>query len=96
MGQDLVSKRQNIAVNAVIYSTQLIDGLRGLLALKEERGKLGLDFQDSDFENREDLKHITAPMLGTLFDFVIPNVEKNYLDSENSGRNQQILLQVRR
>lgn len=92
---DLVSKRNGIAEKGIIYATQLVDALNGLKNLREERQKLGADFQDSDFVGT-DLAHVSAGQLGTLFDFVVPSLDANYQDVANGERNKQILLQVRK
>jgi len=94
MAQDLTAKRLNVASKAMTAATQLVDALNVLLELKEERAVFGGDFQDSDFASTA-LKHVTASMVGTLFDFVVPSLNTNYLDAGNSGRNKQILLQMR-
>lgn len=94
MAQDILAKRLNIAAKAVAASTQIVDALNTLLALKDERAKLTQDFQSADFDN-SNLKHLTAGMIGTLFDFVVPSLETNYIDTANGERNKQILLQVR-
>lgn len=93
MAQDLTQKRQNIATNAVIYGTQLVNAINGLLELQAQRGVLSQDFQDSDFSTT-DLKHLTSGMLGTLFDFVVPSLNTNFVDVANAGRNKQILRQI--
>lgn len=95
MSQNLVPKRQNIARNAIDLSTQLVNAINGLLALKDERAKLGQDFQDTDFVGTG-LEQCTAGMIGTLFDFVVPSLQTNYEDAGNGARNKQILLQVRK
>lgn len=95
MSQDLVRKKQNLAASAIAYSTQLVDALNGLQALALERAVLGEDFQDSDFVT-PDLGHLTAGIVGTLFDFVVPSLQANYEDNVNAGRNRQILLQMRK
>lgn len=94
MAQDLKQKRVNLAMNAVFYSTQLVDALNGLAQIKAERGYLGEDFQDEDFTGV--LAHLTPGMVGTLFDFVLPSLQANLEDQANAGRNKQILLQVRK
>lgn len=95
MSQNLRDKRQNITKNAIIYSTQLVDALNGLLELQAERALLAEDFQDTDF-NDNGLNHITAGMIGNLFDFVTPSLAQNFMDDADGGRNRQILLQMRR
>lgn len=94
MAQDLTIKRQKIAESAMSASAQIVDALNTLLVLKEQRAKLDQDFQESDFV--AGLNHVTPNMMGTLFDFVVPSLQSNYLDVPNGGRNQQILLQVRK
>lgn len=94
MAVDEISKRQNIASKAVTAATALVDALNSLLDVKTQRDKLVSPFVDSDFTGTA-LKQIDAAMIGQLFDFVIPSLQTNYLDVANSGRNQQILLQVR-
>lgn len=94
MAQDLTTKRQTIINNAMAASTELVDALNKLLVLKEQRAELDQDFQAADFVSG--LDHATAAMMGVLFDFVVPSLQTNYLDVANGGRNQQILLQVRK
>lgn len=94
MAQDLTQKRVNLATNAVFYSSQLIDALNGLAQLKTDRAFLSQDFQDADFTGG--LSHLTPGMVGTLFDFVLPSLQTAIEDSANSGRNKQILSQVRK
>jgi hypothetical protein len=94
MAQDLTTKRQTIINNAMVASADLVDALNKLLVLKEQRAELDQDFQEADFI--AGLNHATAAMMGTLFDFVVPSLQTNYLDVANGGRNQQILLQVRK
>jgi hypothetical protein len=94
MAQDITAKRQNVASRAVAAATQIVDALNVLLELKDERAQFNGDFQDSDFAGTA-LKQLTAAMVGTLFDFVVPSLQTNYLDAGNGGRNKQILLQVR-
>ncbi len=95
MAQDLTNKRQNLASRAVAAVAQFTDALYALLELKDERSKLVSDFVDADFAGT-DLKHVTAAQMGTLFDFVVPSLQTNYLDAGNGARNEQILLQLRR
>lgn len=91
---DEISKRRNLAIKAVDAATQFVDSLNTLLELRQERSNLVDVFIDSDFATAE-LEHVDAGMLGVLFDFVVPNLETNYTDTANGGRNKQILLQVR-
>jgi hypothetical protein len=100
MAQDISQQRFNVGVKAMNASVALVDALNTLLELKEQRGKFEADFQDTDFQSNGSTKHLTAAMMGTLFDFVVPALQTTYLDtsvpaSTNGGRNQQILLQVR-
>jgi len=94
MAQDLTAKRQNIINAAMSAAAQLTDALNLLLVLKEQRAELDQDFQEADFTSS--LSHATPGMMGSLFDFVVPSLQTNYLDVANGGRNQQILLQVRK
>lgn len=96
MSQDLSSKRQNIARNAIVCSQQFVDALNGLLELKDERAKLGSPFSDTDFAGIDGLKHLTAGIIDVLFDDVVPSLQANYVDSGNGGRNEQNLLQMRK
>lgn len=91
---DIVQKRQNMEAKAAFYATQLDDALLGLAAIKIERAKLSQDFQDSDFV-RSDIKHMDAGMVGTFFDFCLPTFQATYTDTGNSGRNTQIIQQMR-
>lgn len=95
MAVDLVAKRQNLAAQVVDLSAKFTDALYALQQLADERSKLQEPFADSDFTGT-DLKHLDAATLGTLFDFVIPAFVTTYRDTGNGGRNEQILLQVRR
>jgi hypothetical protein len=92
---EYIAKRQNLASRAVDLATKFTDALYGLQLLMDERAKLPEDFQDSDFTGT-DLAHLDAGMLGSLFDFVMPSFLTTYTDQANGGRNEQILLQVRR
>jgi hypothetical protein len=94
MAQDLTLKRQNMAIAAINASTQLVDALNELLALRAEHSKLGEDFQVGDFVGV--LAHLTPGICGQLFDFVIPSLEVNFTDTANGERNKQILLQMRK
>lgn len=93
---DTAAKRLNVASKAVDAATAIVDNLNILLELQAERAKFAAgDFQDSDFVGT-DLRHLTAGILGNFFDFTVPSLNTNYLDSANGGRNQQNLLQLRR
>lgn len=94
MAQDLTNKRKNLANNAITHAERLVDALNALVNLRQERGELAVDFQDPDFAGAN--IHITPGMMGTLFDFVVPSLLSNFQDAANGGRNEQILLQVRR
>lgn len=94
MAQDLTTKRIHVAEKAVTACQNIVDALNVLLELKDERSKFAQDFQDGDFL-RDNLMHITPGMIGTLFDFVVPSLQTNYTDTDNGGRNKQILLQMR-
>ena len=93
MAQDLTQKRRGLARAAEAASRQVVDGLRRLLAVREERAVLAVDFQDADFIG--EFAHLTPGMVGTLLDFVVPSLEVAYIDTANAGRNKQILLQMR-
>lgn len=88
--EDLVKKRQNIATNAVTYSTRLVDDLRALKALSEERAEAG-NFLDSDFVGT-DLVHLSSYTIGVLLDVVIPDIDTTYQETLNKA----ILLKVRK
>lgn len=93
---DSTQKRRNIAEKTVTAATQFVDALNQLLELKEERAKLDGGFVDADFET-DGLRHLSPGLVGTLFDFVVPDLQANYVDNDdNGGRNEQILLQVRK
>jgi len=94
MAQDISDQRRNVASKAVEAATKFVDSLYDLLQLKDQRAKFVSDFVDADFTNTS-LKHLTAAQLGTLFDFVVPSLNTNYIDAANGGRNSQILLQIR-
>ena len=38
---------------------------------------------------------LSAAMIGTFFDFVLPSLQANFVDTAIGGRNQQIMLQMR-
>lgn len=92
---DQIGKRLNIASEGEAAVTKFVDALNTLINLSAERAYAG-NFLDSDFVNTGDLKHLDAGMIGTLFDFVVPSLLANFNDVANSGRNKQILLQVRK
>lgn len=95
---DETSKRQAMARATEQYVREFTDALNGLKALSDERGKLIVDFKDSDFTGptiNNDIVHLSSATLAQLFDFVIPSLDANYQDSGNGGRNKQILLQIR-
>lgn len=94
--QDLVAKRRNIAEKAVIYSTQIVDGYNALLQTQDEYNQAGT-FVQTDFDGTG-LSHLTPGMINTLFGGggVAENLKTNYTDAANSGRNKQILLQMRK
>jgi hypothetical protein len=48
---------------------------------------------EADFLNTS-LAYLDAGTVGVLFDFVVPDLEANYQDAANGGRNKQILQQV--
>ena len=92
---DLTQKKINLATNSVFYATQLVDAVNSLRELANERTNLSTPFQDSDFVGTQN-SHLTAQIIGTLFDFVVPSYETNYTDQANGGRNENILLQMRK
>lgn len=95
MPQSLVSKRHNIATNAVIYATQLWDAYLGLQELKLERSKMeDGNFQQTDFDGT-DLAHLTPAMIGALFDFVLADLKTWFEDVGHPERIERI-TQVRR
>lgn len=94
MAVNETEKRRNIARNAIIQAIALVNALNALKVLGVERSKLVLDFQTGDFST-QGLDHVDTGMMGTLFDFVVPNLSSNYDDVANGGRNTQILLQIR-
>lgn len=93
MAQSLISKRQNLATNAVIHATNLWNAYQGLLEVKRERAQLSQDFQDSDFADTA-LQHLTAGMVGTLLDFVVTDLDTWFQDPAHPNR-VQLTLQVR-
>lgn len=95
MAQNISGKRFNLAFETVEAVERLVDALLALEALGEERLKLEAPFVQADFDDTP-LQHLTPAMIGTLFDFVVPSLSANYADAPNGGRNQQILLQMRR
>lgn len=92
---DQSEKRRNIVRQAEIADKQIVDGLNTLKELRDERIVSG-NFLDSDFSSTTDLVHLDSTTVGILFDFVVPNLDANYQDAANGGRNKQILLQVHR
>lgn len=91
---NIVDQRRNVATNAVIQATKLLDALNALVALKAQRTFFESDFVDSDFDGTA-LQHLSAGIMGTFFDFVVPAFTTTLADAGNSGRNNQILNQVR-
>jgi hypothetical protein len=91
---NIVSQRQNVASNAVIAATKLLDAINALVALKAQRAAFESDFADSDFDGTS-LQQLSAGLIGTLFDFVVPAFTTTLADAGNSGRNNQVLNQVR-
>lgn len=94
MSVNLTTKRQNAANKAIEASTKIVDGLNDLIEVALERAKWSEDFQPNDFIGT--LVHVDSGIMGTLLDAVTTSLKDNYVDTSNSGRNQQILLQVRR
>lgn len=92
---DEVSKRRNLARKAVDAATQFVDALNTLLELKQERSTLAAAFVNSDFSTAE-LEHLDTGIVAVLFDDVVSDLETNFIDTANGGRNKQILLQVRK
>lgn len=92
---DEINKRVNMATNTIIYVTQFLDAINHLNDIQIERSKLVTDFQDSDFTSSTNLNHLTAAQVGVLFDFVLPAFQTTLADTGNSGRNIQILNQIR-
>jgi len=74
MAQDLKLKRQVIAANGVKQSIAFIDALNALVALKEEKTRAGINFEDADFI-AQGLQHLTPYLVGLLFDIVIPHIQ---------------------
>lgn len=95
MAQDETLKRQSMERNTIIYVTQLLDAINGLNDIQVERSKLVQDFQDADF-TPTDLTHLTAAQIGTFYDFCLPTFQDTLADSANSGRNLQIMQQIRK
>lgn len=91
---DSTAQRQNVASRAVDAVTRLTDALYELQQLSDQRAKFASPFVDSDFAGTANTQ-LTAAMIGTLFDFVVPSLLANYQDTGNGGRNEQILLQMR-
>jgi len=89
MAQDSVNKRKNIITNAVIHSERIVDALNALIQLKAERDDLDSPIIDSDCVNGN--SHLTAGIVGTLFDFVLPDLKATFDETQNN----QILNQMR-
>jgi hypothetical protein len=89
---DQKPQRLDLASQAATACQKYIDALHTLQDLAERRPHLG-NFQDSDFVGT-DLAYLDAATIGSLFDFVVPDLSANYTDAANSGRNKQILNQV--
>ncbi len=89
---DQTSQRQDLATQAATACRDLIEALTRLELLAERRGYLG-NFVPADFL-KSDLAYLDAGTIGTLFDFVVPNLQANFEDAANGGRNKQITHQV--
>lgn len=95
MAQDETLKRQSMIRNTIIYATQLITALNALADIQSERSKLVQDFQDADM-TPTDLTHLTASQVGTFYDFCLGTFQSTLTDTANSGRNLQIIEQLRK
>jgi hypothetical protein len=85
-------QRLDLATQAAEASSRLLNALADLRDLAERRPYLG-NFVDADFTGTE-LAYLDAGAVGTLFDFVVPDLLTNLADAGNGGRNRQILHQV--
>ena len=100
MAQSLLDKRRNLATNAVIQATRLLDAARALADLAGEQDNTpGFSFEQSDFDGT-DLQHLTPGLIGYLLDFVVPQLDSE-LDVEISGgggfpTRRSILEQIRK
>ena len=96
---DNTLQRKMVATQAVRAVTALADALYELVQLADQRARFISPFADSDFTSGNptsvDLSQLSAAMVGTLFDFVLPSLQTWYADTGNDRRNQQILLQMR-
>lgn len=96
MAADYYQKRKRMALRTVEAVEDFVDALYTLLELKDERSKFAEDFQDGDFVEDINLRHLSAATIGTFFDFVVPSLKDNFDDAGNGERNKQILLQVKK
>lgn len=85
-------QRLDLATQAADACKQLLGAIHTLSNLAERRPFLG-NFADADFIGSA-LSYLDAATIGTLLDFVVPNLITNYNDAANAGRNKQILNQV--
>ena len=70
MARDNQQVRRNIAENAMIHSTRVLDDLRALRALRTQKIALGAfgDFTDDDFGPPFGLAHLTPAIVTGLLD----------------------------
>lgn len=92
---EFVDVRQRLAAQAIELAADLVDNIYWLEQLKDQRARMGHEFQDSDFIGQKGLEHLTPYLVGSLFDFVVPALNAFFLDEANGGRNANILMQVR-
>lgn len=85
-------QRVDLAVKASELARTLVRTLHDLSDLAERRSYLG-NFADADFPGST-VEYLDAGTIGTLFDFVIPDLLTAYADAAHSGRAKQILQQV--
>lgn len=70
MAEDYTSKRMDMGSNAVEAATQVVEGMRTLLALQAELSQAGGGFEDSDCVGT--LAHCNAWKLNNLCNVVAP------------------------
>ena len=88
---DQSKQRVILATQAGDACKQFLSALHQLQNLAERRAFLG-NFTDAELVSA--LPWLDAATIGTLFDFVVPDLLTAYNDAGNSGRAKQILNQV--
>lgn len=94
MAGDFTVRRRDVALEASNACGKFVDALNALIELKDVRLQIG-DFVDADFTDQPDIQHISPGVIGTLFDFVVGDLQTAYIDAGNGNRARNILLQMR-